>query len=62
MSRNSQQGDGTILVAAFDTAGWQFDRHHHEENQLAWAATGVPDGGSARGSGPSPGSSSRRPG
>ncbi|WP_433175872.1 AraC family transcriptional regulator [Actinoallomurus sp. CA-150999] len=41
MSRNSQQGDGTVLVAAFDTAGWQFDRHHHEENQLAWAATGV---------------------
>lgn len=40
MSRFSQQGDGAVLVVAFH-AGGRFDRHRHEEHQLAWAATGI---------------------
>src|SRR5438552_2710720 len=43
MSRNSQlrtYGDGAALVAVHP-AGARYDWHRHEENQLAWASSGV---------------------
>jgi AraC-like DNA-binding protein len=34
-------GDGVVIVAAFDAAGGRYDRHEHEEHQLAWASSGL---------------------